>query len=100
MYNFTKVYGKATIKQEEDESLRTIKLKYYKTKQINYKKNEKQYGVGIIKTEIKNNELNEEKQEINHICKYKHEVEKLLDLLIRNKVTPVDLKYVLEDMSC
>ena len=82
---------------DEDET-RTISLKYYKTKHRNFRKDAKQYGVGVIKTEIGSNELNEEKLEVNHICEQKDEVENLLNMLLKNKVTPVDLKYVLEDL--
>lgn len=98
MYNFKKIYGETTIQKETEDSYenRIINLKYYKTK-IGHK-SDKSYGVGVIKTEIGNNELNEEKQEFNNICKQKEEVENLLDMLLRNKVTPIDLKYVLEDL--
>ena len=74
-------------------------LKYYKTIHGKFSKNGKHYGVGVIKTEIGSNERNEEKQEFNNIFKQKSEVEKLLSILLRNKVTPIDLKYVLEDMA-
>lgn len=98
MYNFTKVYGETTIQKDVEEEPKTIKLKYYKTKDRKFSKNVKQYGVGVIKTEVTNHELNEEKQEFNHICGEKEEVEKLLKILLKNKVTPIDLRYVLEDL--
>ncbi len=100
MHLFKKIYGKTTVNSENEETTHTIMLKYYKTKYNNFSQNdEKKYGVGIIKTEIVNNEINEEKQEFNHICKQKCEVEHLLSILLKNKVTPIDLKYVLEDMA-
>lgn len=99
MYNFTKIYGETTIQKEtREEELRTIKLKYYKTKNRKFRQKEKQYGIGIIKTEIGSNEFIEEKQEINNICNQKEEVESLLNILLENKVTPIHLKYVLEDL--
>ena len=85
MFNHNKTYGKTKIHEENDDGTRTIMLKYY--------------GVGVIKKEIGCNEVNEEKQEFNNICKQKSEVEKLLSILLKNKVTPIDLKYVLEDMA-
>ncbi len=99
MFNHNKTYGKTKIHEENDDGTRTIMLKYYKTKYHNFNKNEKYYGVGVIKKEIGCNEVNEEKQEFNNICKQKSEVEKLLSILLKNKVTPIDLKYVLEDMA-
>ncbi|MBR1802437.1 MAG: hypothetical protein IJ777_00445 [Clostridia bacterium] len=101
MYGLKKFYGETTIEKESVEDIgnpRTIRLKYYTTKNKHFKQNEKQYGVGIIKTEIGINEVNEEKQEFNHICEQKEEVENLLNILLKNKVTPIDLKYVLEDL--
>ena len=99
MFSFNKIYGETTIQKEtkDYEEDRIINLKYYKTKAKN--DHEKLYGVGVIKTEIVNNEFNQEKQEINNICKQKDEVENLLEMLLQNKVTPVDLKYVLEDIE-
>ena len=99
MLNHTKTYGKTKIHEQSDDGTRTIMLKYYKTIYGMSSKNEKHYGVGVIKTEIGSNERNEEKQEFNNIFKQKSEVEKLLSILLRNKVTPIDLKYVLEDMA-
>lgn len=98
MYNFTKFYGE-TIIHEELEEPRTIRLKYYQTKDCKFSKNVKQYGVGVIKTEVKDDEVNEEKQEFNHIFKKKDEVKNLLDMLLKNKVTPIHLRYVLEDLA-
>ena len=99
MINHTKTYGKTKIHQEENDGTRTIMLKYYKTIRGKFNKNVKHYGVGVIKTEIGSNQINEEKQEFNNICKQKSEVEELLSVLLKNKVTTIDLKYVLEDMA-
>ena len=97
MFKTTKVYGRTTICDENSDEPHTITLKYYKTKKFSNDK--KQYGVGVIKTEVANNEINEEKQEINYICKKKAEVENILSILLKNKVTPISLKYILEDMA-
>ena len=98
MHGHTRIYGKTTIDQTDEDGTHTIMLKYYKTKLKKYSKDEKKYGVGVIKTEIGSNQINEEKQEFNKICSHKSEVENLLNILLRNKVTPISLKYVLEDM--
>ena len=102
MFNLRKNYGEVTIQKESLEEIlenATIKLQYYQTRDRNSKKNEKQYGVGIIKTQVGTNELNEEKQEFNNIFEQKSEANDLLKILLENKVTPIDLKYVLEDMA-
>ena len=99
MLNHNKIYGKTKIHHEENDGTRTIMLKYYKTTHSQFSRNVKHYGVGVIKTEIGSNQINEEKQEFNNICKQKSEVEELLSVLLKNKVTPIDLKYVLEDMA-
>ena len=96
-----KNYGETTISLETIEEIadpRIIKLKYYQTRNKNSKKHEKQYGVGVIKTEVRKNELNEEKQEFNNIFEQKTQADDLLKMLLKNKVTPIDLRYVLEDL--
>lgn len=98
MYSSTKIYGETTIQNETKEE-RSIKLQYYCTKNLKLGNNKKRYGVGVIKTQISEHEVNEEKHEINHICRQKKEVENLLNMLLKNKVTPIHLKYVLEDLE-
>lgn len=75
-----------------------INLEYYKIYTHMPKNVEKPYGIGIMKTHKDAVETCMEKSEFSHIFSQEQEVDKMLELLIENKVTPVTLRYILEDM--
>lgn len=75
-----------------------INLKYYKIYTRMPKNVEKPYGIGIMKTHEDEVEICMEKSEFSHIFSQEQEVDKMLKLLIENRVTPVTLRYILEDM--
>ncbi len=91
-----KMYGDIEIKNELDEILSgPIQLQYYKT--YNDSRNQKPYGIGVIKTYCSEMETDIEKREFNHIFSKENDANNMLDVLIKNKVTPITLKDVLED---
>lgn len=74
-----------------------INLEYYKIRN-NVPQNEaKPYGIGIIKTHQDEIETTMEKSEFSHIFSQEKEADNMLNLLIKNKVTPISLRYILED---
>ncbi len=91
------MYGNTTLTNNlEKEKL--IQLEYYKIcNNLANKENVKPYGIGIIKKSCNEIELNIEQREFNNIFKNENEVNKILNLLLKNKVTPIALKDVLED---
>jgi len=76
-----------------------INLEYYKIFTRMPKNVEKPYGIGIAKTHEDTVETCMEKSEFSHIFSQEQEAEKMLKLLIENKVTPVTLRDVLEDFA-
>ena len=78
-----------------------IKLEYYKT-QTNEEevKNQKdiKYGIEVIKTSYINDKVNIEKRTIPEIIRDEMKINKILDKLKQNKVTPVSVEYVVEDL--
>ena len=76
-----------------------INLEYYKIYTRMPKNVEKPYGIGIIKTHEDTVETCMEKSEFSHIFSQEQEVDKMLELLIENKVTPVTLRDILEDYA-
>lgn len=76
-----------------------INLEYYKIHTCLPKGEKKPYGIGIIKTHEDTIETCVEKSEFSHIFSQEQEAEKMLELLIKNKVTPVALRDVLEDFA-
>ena len=77
-----------------------VKLEYYKTvpntNQDN--QNEIMYGIEVIKTAYKKNEVKTENIMITKITKDELIVNKILDILRRNEVTPICAEYVVEDL--
>lgn len=74
-----------------------INLEYYKIHNNVPENEEKPYGIGIIKTHEDNIETTMEKSEFNNIFSKEKEADNMLKLLIKNKVTPVSLRDILED---
>ncbi len=74
-----------------------INLEYYKIHNNVLKNEEKPYGIGIVKTHEDNIETKMEKSEFDHIFSQEKEADNMLSLLIKNKVTPISLRDILED---
>lgn len=92
------VYGNIEIKDELDEKINNpIQVEYYKICNNKKKSTEKPYGIGVIKTYSDELETEVEKREFNHIFSKENDANNMLELLIRNKVTPITLKDILKD---
>ncbi len=90
-----KVYGNTVINNREEIIYNPIQLEYYKT--YNENTEEKPYGIGVIKTCTNEIEVDIEKREFNHIFSEENDADNMLELLLKNKVTPIALKDILED---
>ncbi|MGN1269447.1 MAG: DUF6514 family protein [Clostridia bacterium] len=91
------MYGNTTLTNSLERK-NLIELEYYKIcNNLTSKKNSKPYGLGVIKKSCNEIELNMEKREFNNIFTNENDANKMLNLLLKNKVTPVALKDVLED---
>lgn len=78
-----------------------IKLEYYKTKpSIDVIKNENdiKYGIEVVKTSYNHENISTENIEIAEFTKDEQIVNRILDTLKRNEVTPVNAKYIVEDL--
>lgn len=76
-----------------------INLEYYKIHNNVPQNDEKPYGIGIIKTHQDEVETIMEKSEFSHIFSQEKEADNMLELLIENEVTPISLRYILEDYN-
>ena len=78
-----------------------IKLEYYKT-QTNEEdlRNQKdvKYGIEVIKTSYKNEDVDIERKTIPDIIKDELKIEEILDKFKMYKVTPISAEYVIEDL--
>lgn len=102
MNNIKELYGEAIIDSRDSEELNIgerIKLEYYKTiSKLFANGNREIYGIGIVKKYKDTKKEKIESREINNILLEEKQTEKLLKILINNKVTPIALDDVLTDL--
>ena len=76
-----------------------IKLEYYKICDDSENKEIIQYGLEVIKTEYKIDNINVENETVEKLTYDEKVIDKILNKLKINEVTPVITRYVLEDMQ-
>ena len=93
------LYGKTSIDSLDSEELDKdykIELEYY---QIKDETADKPYGIEVVKRYKGEGIRSTEEKEICNICNTKNNTNRVLDILISNKVTPVALEDVLHDFA-
>ncbi len=104
MHNLRTFFGKTTINNEDAEQANfdRMYLGYYKNvNEREIKKDEKPYGVTIIKKTQIGKILEIEEKEVKNILNRENDVDNILKLLVEYKVTPIGLDDVLQDLvSC
>ena len=102
MDSIREFYGETTIDEKDSEELNLgekIKLEYYKTiSKLFINEGKETYGIGIVKKCRNNGKEKFESREINNILVEEKQTEKLLKILVDNKVTPIALDDVLTDL--
>ena len=74
-----------------------IKLEYYGTKDV--LENEfVEYGIEIVKKEYINKNFIQETNNISNITEDEREMEEIITILKRNKVTPIGLEDIISDL--
>jgi len=101
------LYGWTALSYEDLLESRTknkIELEYYKLKNTKEKYNmvledSETYGIEIVKKEyLKNDELKIETSEVKNITNNENLLDKILNTLKVNKVTPISLEDVMYDL--
>lgn len=104
MHNLRTFFGKTTINNEDAEQANfdRMYLEYYKNvNEREIKKDEKPYGVTIIKKTQIGKILEIEEKEVKNILNRENDVDNILKLLVEYKVTPIGLDDVFQDLvSC
>ena len=104
MHNLRTFFGKTTINNEDAEQANfdRMYLEYYKNvNEREIKKDEKPYGVTLIKNTQIGKILEIEEKEVKNILNRENDVDNILKLLVEYKVTPIGLDDVLQDLvSC
>lgn len=94
-------FGKTTIDSSDSEEIKAdekIELEYYKTNNLN-RKDDKKYGIEVLKRDVKLDEYNIETKIVNNISNEENAISRLLEILMLNKVTPVSVDDVISDIS-
>ena len=81
----------------DDSKQYPMKLEYYKTI-VSGENVEAKYGIEIVKTEFINGSVNVESNKFDNITSNVNEADKILTVLRNNKVTPIGMQDVLEEL--
>lgn len=76
-------------------------MEYYKTipnNELLKNTNEVKYGIEVVKTSYIQDEVKIENKEMLGLTRDENIVNKILDILKRNEVTPISAGYVIEDL--
>lgn len=76
-----------------------IELRYYKIIGQPTEKNNRRYGIEVIKKCLNNNIFSEERKEIYNCIEKEDVADKVLELLKENRVSPINVVDILEDIS-
>ncbi len=96
-----KFYGGKFIDKEKlyTEGIKyPIKIEYYKIYDNAQNREITQYGLEVVKTEYKEENINIENQQILDVTKEERIIDNILDKLKNNEVTPIIAKYIVEDL--
>ena len=94
-------FGRTIIDSSDSDELRDsekIELEYYETHN-QAEKNERKYGIEVIKKKHEKEKINIETKVINNISNEEKDVNKLLEILMINKVTPITVDDIISDIS-
>ena len=92
------LYGKTVLNNMDSDEItkdNEIELEYYQIKSVT---EDKPYGIEIVKRNMKNNILNTEEKIVNNIFNEENDNIKVLELLMNNKVTPIAVDDIIEDL--
>lgn len=96
------LYGEILLREEllrKNKIYHDVELEYYKIKNGNDSKNENfKYGIEVVKKEYMDNEIKQENSVVEMLTSSEEKVEKILEKLKNNAVTPITLEYVIADM--
>lgn len=78
-----------------------VELKYYKiiSNEMSRKNRHRKYGIEVVKKFSDKNIITEEKKEIFNCIEKEEVADKVLELLKVNKVSPINVVEILEDLS-
>ena len=94
-------FGRTVIDSSDSEELNDnekIELEYYETRNL-AEKEERKYGIEVVKKKDKDEKFNIESKVINNISSEEKVINRLLEILMINKVTPITVDDIISDIS-
>ena len=94
-------FGRTVIDCSDSEDMKAdekIELEYYETHNL-AEKSERKYGIEIIKRKEKSEKFNIESKVVNNLSNEEKVIDRLLEILMLNKVTPVSVDDIISDIS-
>lgn len=90
-----KIFSKVNYGTEElvGSNIQKLNLEYYKI----FMENKRSFGIEIIKKELKDNKEYIENKKLENISNNEIEVNNILEIFTKTKVTPIISEYVVED---
>ena len=93
------LFGRTVIDSSDSEEIDDeIELEYYETSNL-VEENGRKYGIEVVKKKRRNEKFNIETKIVNNLSSKEKEVDKLLEILMLNKVTPISVDDVISDIS-
>ena len=94
-----KFYADVILNKDElkESDSNRIELEYYKIAK-NVKRDKKIYGIEIVKTEYINNKKLKESEDIYNVTNDESVIDRLLNVLKENQVTPIGLNDVVDEI--
>ena len=97
-------FGSIFIKKEELKEAKInypIKLEYYKiiNEEEFINKDKFKFGIKIVKTEYKGEKPNIEEKSITYLSNDEGKIEKILNILKNNEVTPICMREIIYEFS-
>ena len=94
-------FGRTVIDSSDSEELNDnekIELEYYETRNL-AEKEERKYGIEVVKKKDKDEKFNIESKVINNISSEEKVINRLLEILMINKVTPITVDDIISEIS-
>lgn len=94
-------FGRTIIDSSDSENINDderIEVEYYETHNLTGKHGRK-YGIEVLKRNQKKEKFNIESKIVNNISNEEKEINRLLEILMINKVTPVSVDDIISDIS-
>ena len=95
------LFGRTIIDSSDSDEINDneiIELEYYETHNF-AEKNGRKYGIEVIKKKEMNEKFNIESKIVNNISNEEIEINRLLEILMLNKVTPISVDDIISDIS-